>query len=30
MKTYFTFMKESHTLYHKSYTDAINAMKNQN
>ncbi len=25
MKTYFTFMKESHTLYHKSYTDAINA-----
>lgn len=28
MKTYFTFMKESHTpypLYHSSYTDAINA-----
>ena len=25
MKTYFTFMKESHTLYHKSYTDAIDA-----
>jgi len=25
MKTYFTFMKESHTLYHNSYTDAVNA-----
>ena len=25
MKTYFTFMKESHTLYHSSYTSAINA-----
>jgi len=25
MKTYFTFMKESHTLYHNSYTGAVNA-----
>lgn len=25
MKTYFTFMKESYTLYHPSYTSAINA-----
>jgi hypothetical protein len=25
MKTYFTFMKESYTLYHNSYTGAVNA-----